>query len=98
MNDEMSDDVEARAVVLAVGLLSSISDAKAAKQRVEDLVAATKAHNSKLAEAAATLEAVAKKEALFRQADEKLSMRIAEFEVVELGDRKGPSFARRSDS
>ena len=72
---EMADDerIEQRSIALALGLLVAVSDAAAARVRLDERVKLTAEHDAKLEAATAALEAVAKKEALFRQADEKLS-------------------------
>jgi hypothetical protein len=94
---EMSKDeqLEQRAVVLAVGLLTAIADPKAAKARLDDLVKATAEHDSKLEAANAALAALEEKKALFAKADSALATRIAEHQDFVSGSER--NFRARED-
>jgi hypothetical protein len=76
-----ADEIEQRAVVLAIGMLTAIAGPRAAKQRLEELVSATAENVATLAESTAAIAALDEKQALFAKADAALSQRVVEFQA-----------------
>jgi hypothetical protein len=90
-----SNEVEQRAIAVALGLLVAVADAGAAKVRLEQLVAATAEHDAKLVAVDAAIAEVGEKARLWKEADAGLSTRISEFQSWV--DRTEASYRQRED-